>query len=167
MGEVLSRDALIDRVNQDRARGVTHAFANGAFDLLHVGHIRYLEAARREADRLIVAINDDASVRALKGPARPVLPQADRAELVAALRAVDYVVIFSEPTVTPLLDLLRPDVHCKGTDYTVDTVPERATVRAYGGRIAIVGDPKDHSTSDLLTRLRSRPAPSERKRVDG
>lgn len=168
MGEVLSRDALIDRVNQDRARGVTHAFANGAFDLLHVGHIRYLEAARREADRLIVAINDDASVRALKGPARPVLPQADRAELVAALRAVDYVVIFSEPTVTPLLDLLRPDVHCKGTDYTVDTVPERATVRAYGGRIAIVGDPKDHSTSDLLARLKSPgPAQSERKRVEG
>jgi rfaE bifunctional protein nucleotidyltransferase chain/domain len=155
MGEVLSRDALIERVNRDRARGLTHAFANGAFDLLHVGHIRYLEAAKREADRLIVAINDDASVRGLKGAARPVLPQADRAELVAALRAVDYVVIFTEPTVTPLLELLRPDVHCKGTDYTVDTVPERATVHAYGGRIAIVGDPKDHSTSDLLTRLRS------------
>ena len=155
MGEILSRDALIERVTQDRASGLTHAFANGAFDLLHVGHIRYLEAARREADRLIVAINDDVSVRGLKGDARPVLPQQDRAELVAALRAVDYVVIFTEPTVTPLLELLRPDVHCKGTDYTVDTVPERATVRAYGGRIAIVGDPKDHSTSDLLTRLRS------------
>ena len=98
-----------------------------------------------------MAINDDQSVRGLKGPSRPVLPQADRAELVAALRAVDYVVIFSEPTVTPLLELLKPDVHCKGTDYTVDTVPERDTVRAYGGRIAIVGDPKDHSTSDLLT----------------
>jgi rfaE bifunctional protein nucleotidyltransferase chain/domain len=154
MGEILSRDALIARVAQDRARGVTHAFANGAFDLLHVGHIRYLEAAKREADRLIVAINDDQSVRGLKGAARPVLPQADRAELVAALRAVDYVVIFTEPTVTPLLEALRPDVHCKGTDYTDDTVPERATVRAYGGRIAIVGDPKDHSTSDLLTRLR-------------
>ena len=156
MGEVLSRDALIQRVNEDRAHGLTLAFANGAFDILHVGHIRYLEAARREADRLIVAVNDDASVRGLKGPARPVLPQADRAELVAALRAVDYVVIFPEPTVTPLLELLRPDVHCKGTDYTVDTVPERATVRAYGGRIAIVGDPKDHSTSDLVTRLRSK-----------
>jgi D-glycero-beta-D-manno-heptose 1-phosphate adenylyltransferase len=156
MGEILSRDALIRRVTADRAHGLTHAFANGAFDILHVGHIRYLDAARREADRLIVAVNDDASVRGLKGAARPVLPQADRAELLAALRAVDYVVIFSEPTVTPLLEVLRPDVHCKGTDYTADTVPERATVRAYGGRIAIVGDPKDHSTSDLLTRLRTR-----------
>ena len=156
MGDILSRDVLIQRVADDRRRGLTHAFANGAFDLLHVGHIRYLEAAKKEADRLIVAINDDVSVRGLKGAARPVLAQADRAELVAALRAVDYVVIFSEPTVAPLLELLRPDVHCKGTDYTVDNVPERATVRGYGGRIAIVGDPKDHSTSDLLTRLRSK-----------
>jgi rfaE bifunctional protein nucleotidyltransferase chain/domain len=167
MAEVLTRDALIERVKDDRARGLTHALANGGFDLLHVGHIRYLEAAKREADRLIVAINDDQSVRGLKGPSRPVLPQADRAELVAALRSVDYVVIFSEPTVTPLLELLKPDVHCKGTDYTVETVPERDTVRAYGGRIAIVGDPKDHSTSDLLSRLRSSPALSERKRVEG
>jgi D-glycero-beta-D-manno-heptose 1-phosphate adenylyltransferase len=168
MAEILDRTTLVDRVKQDRARGLTHAFANGGFDLLHVGHVRYLEAAKREADRLIVAINDDQSVRELKGPSRPVLPQADRAELVAALRAVDYVVIFSEPTVTALLELVKPDVHCKGTDYTVDTVPERATVRAYGGRIAIVGDPKDHSTSDLLTRLRaSKPALNERKRVKG
>lgn len=155
MGEVLSRADLIERVQQNRARGLTHACANGAFDLLHVGHVRYLDAAKREADRLIVAVNDDASVRGLKGPRRPVLAERDRAELVASLRAVDYVVIFSEPTVTPLLELLRPEVHCKGTDYTVETVPERETVRAYGGRIAIVGDPKDHSTSDLLTRLRS------------
>ena len=154
MGDILDRSALVERVRQDRARGLTIAFANGAFDVLHVGHIRYLEGARREADRLIVAINDDASVRGLKGASRPIMPQADRAELVAALRAVDYVVLFSEPTVTPLLELLRPDVHCKGTDYTVDTVPERATVRAYGGRIAIVGDPKDHSTTALLGRLR-------------
>jgi rfaE bifunctional protein nucleotidyltransferase chain/domain len=154
MSEILTRDQLAARVQQDRARGLTHAFANGAFDLLHVGHIRYLEAAKREADRLIVAINDDQSVRGLKGPMRPVLPQQDRAELVAALRAVDYVVVFSEPTVTPLLELLQPAVHCKGTDYTVETVPERETVRAYGGRIAIVGDPKDHSTSDLLRRLK-------------
>jgi len=154
MGEVLSRATLAERVAQDRRDGLTIAFANGGFDLLHVGHVRYLEAARREADRLVVAINDDQSIQGLKGPSRPVLPEADRAELVAALRAVDYVVIFSEPTVTPLLELLRPDVHCKGTDYTVETVPERETVRAYGGRIAIVGDPKDHSTSDLLTRLR-------------
>jgi rfaE bifunctional protein nucleotidyltransferase chain/domain len=154
MGEILSREQLVSRVAADRAKGLSHAFANGAFDLLHVGHVRYLEAAKREADRLIVAINDDQSVRALKGPHRPILKESDRAELVAALRAVDYVVIFPEPTVTPLLELLHPDVHCKGTDYTVETVPERDTVRAYGGRIAIVGDPKDHSTSDLLTRLR-------------
>src|SRR5512145_3152317 len=105
MAEILTKEQLVERVTQDRARGLTHAFANGAFDLLHVGHIRYLEAAKREAHRLIVAINDDASVRGLKGAARPVLPQADRAELVAALRAVDYVVIFSGPTVTPLLEL--------------------------------------------------------------
>lgn len=153
MGEILTREALSERVRQDRARGLRHAFANGGFDLLHVGHVRYLEAAKREADRLIVAINDDASVRGLKGASRPILPEADRAELVAALRAVDYVVIFHEATVAPLLELLRPDVHCKGTDYTIETVPERDTVRAYGGRIAIVGDPKDHSTTNLLSRL--------------
>jgi rfaE bifunctional protein nucleotidyltransferase chain/domain len=154
MGEILTRAQLIDRVAQDRAHGLKISFANGGFDLLHVGHVRYLEGAKREADRLVVAINSDQSVRALKGPSRPILPEADRAELVAALRAVDYVVIFSEPTVEVLLELLQPDVHCKGTDYTVDTVPERETVRAYGGRIAIVGDPKDHSTTDLLSRLR-------------
>jgi rfaE bifunctional protein nucleotidyltransferase chain/domain len=153
MGEVLSRAALVERVRQDRAQGLTHAFANGCFDVLHVGHVRYLEAAAREADRLIVAVNDDRSVRALKGAKRPVLAEADRAELVAALRAVDYVVIFPEPTVTPLLELLTPDVHCKGTDYAVDTVPERDTVRRYGGRVAIVGDPKDHSTRELLARI--------------
>jgi len=153
MGEIVTTGELVERVRHGRARGLTYAFANGAFDLLHVGHVRYLEAARREADRLIVAVNDDESVRGLKGPNRPVLPAADRAELVAALRAVDYVVIFPEPTVTPLLERLKPDVHCKGTDYAVDTVPERETVKAYGGRIAIVGDPKDHSTTDLLKRL--------------
>jgi rfaE bifunctional protein nucleotidyltransferase chain/domain len=151
---VLSRGELIAEVVADRAAGRTVAFANGCFDLLHVGHVRYLEAAAREADRLVVAINDDRSVAALKGPNRPLLSESDRAELVAALRGVDYVVIFPEPTVTPLLLALKPDVHCKGTDYTVDTVPERETVRSYGGRIAIVGDPKDHSTRDLLTRIR-------------
>jgi rfaE bifunctional protein nucleotidyltransferase chain/domain len=153
VGEILTRDALVDRVRGDRARGLTIAFANGAFDLLHVGHVRYLDAARQEADRLVVAVNDDESVRQAKGPNRPILAAADRAELVAALRAVDYVVVFAEPTVTPLLELLKPDVHCKGTDYTVDTVPERATVDAYGGRIAIVGDPKSHSTSALVEKL--------------
>jgi len=161
MGEIVDRGTLAARIERDRARGLTIAFANGAFDLLHVGHIRYLEGAKREADRLVVAINSDASVRALKGPNRPILSESDRAELVAALRAVDYVVIFDEPTVAPLLDLLKPDVHCKGTDYTVDTVPERDTVRAYGGRIAIVGDPKDHSTTDLLARLKPPRALSE------
>jgi len=152
--EILSRDRLIDAVGRDRAAGRTVAFANGCFDLLHVGHVRYLQAAAVEADRLVVAINDDVTAAA-KGPGRPILPADVRAELVAALRGVAYVTIFSEPTVTPLLLLLRPDVHCKGTDYTVDTVPERETVRAYGGRIAIVGDPKDHSTRDLLSRIRA------------
>lgn len=151
---IVTRTELVRLVSRDRAQNLTIAFANGGFDLLHVGHIRYLEGARREADRLIVAINSDQSVRGLKGPARPILPEGDRAELVDALRAVDYVVIFDEPTVTALLKLLRPEVHCKGTDYTIDTVPERDTVRAYGGRIAIVGDPKDHSTTDLLSRLK-------------
>ena len=155
MGEILSRDQLLDRVRADRAAGRSVAFANGCFDLLHVGHVRYLQSAAAEADRLIVAINDDESVRRLKGEGRPVLAARDRAELVAALRGVDYVVLFPEPTVTPLLLAIKPDVHCKGTDYTVETVPERDTVRAYGGRIAIVGDPKDHSTRDLLARLRS------------
>jgi len=151
---IVSRAELIELVRRDRTQNLTIAFANGAFDLLHVGHIRYLEGAKREADRLVVAINSDKSVRGLKGPSRPILPETDRAELVSALRAVDYVIIFHEATVTPLLELLKPDVHCKGTDYTVDTVPERETVRAYGGRIAIVGDPKDHSTTDLLSRLK-------------
>ena len=154
MGVVLSREALVARVAAERGVGRTIALANGVFDLLHVGHVRYLEGAGREADVLVVAVNDDAAVRALKGPDRPVLPAADRAELVAALRCVHAVVVFPEPTVTPLLDLLQPDVHCKGTDYTVDTVPERATVQAYGGRTAIVGDPKDHSTRDLLRAIR-------------
>ena len=154
MGVVVSREELIGIVERERREGRTMAFANGCFDLLHVGHVRYLQGAAQEADRLIVAVNDDA-VASGKGPGRPILPAADRAELVAALRGVDYVVIFPEPTVTPLLQLLRPDVHCKGTDYTADTVPERETVRAYGGRVAIVGDPKDHSTRDLLARLRA------------
>lgn len=153
VGEILTRGELRPRVDRDRAAGRTVAFANGCFDLLHVGHVRYLESAAREADVLVVAVNDDDSVRRLKGEGRPILAAAHRAELVAALRCVDYVVIFPEPTVGPLLDELRPDVHCKGTDYTLDTVPERDIVKAYGGRIAIVGDPKDHSTRDLLARI--------------
>src|SRR5262249_20689060 len=133
--------------------------ANGCFDLLHVGHVRYLAGAKAEGDRLIVAVNDDESVRSLKGAHRPILPATARAELVAALRVVDYVVIFSDRTVDRLLKLLRPDVHCKGTDYTIDTVPERETVRSYGGRVAIVGDPKDHSTRELLTAISGTPEP--------
>lgn len=151
--KILDERALADRLAADRKAGLTHAFANGCFDLLHVGHTRYLEAAKAEADRLIVAINDDASVERLKGPGRPVLPARERAELVAALRAVDYVVIFPDATVDRLLRMLQPAVHCKGTDYTADSVPERDAVRAYGGRTAIVGDPKDHSTRDLLARI--------------
>jgi len=150
---ILTRDQLEQAIAGDRAEGRSIALANGVFDLLHVGHVRYLQAAAAEGDRLVVAVNDD-GVAALKGSGRPIMAAADRAALVAALRGVDYVVIFAEPTVTPLLNLLRPDVHCKGTDYTLETVPERETVRAYGGRIAIVGDPKDHSTRDLLARIR-------------
>jgi D-glycero-beta-D-manno-heptose 1-phosphate adenylyltransferase len=152
-GKIVSRDELVRRLAQERAAGRTIAFANGCFDLLHVGHVRYLESAAGEADILAVAVNDDESVRKLKGNGRPILSAADRAELVAALRCVNYVVIFPEPTVGPLLAAVTPDVHCKGTDYTVDSVPEREIVRAYGGRIAIVGDPKDHSTRDLLARI--------------
>ena len=155
MGTILSREALLQRVAEDRAAGRSIALANGCFDLLHVGHVRYLQSASREADRLVVAINDDESVGRLKGPGRPIMGADDRAELVAALRGIAYVTLFAEPTVAPLLLALRPDVHCKGTDYTIETVPERDTVRAYGGRIAIVGDPKDHSTRDLLSRIRS------------
>jgi D-glycero-beta-D-manno-heptose 1-phosphate adenylyltransferase len=157
VGEVLTRAALVKFVEDQRRAGRTIAFANGVFDLFHVGHLRYLEDARRQADALVVAVNDDATVRVLKGAERPVIPAADRAEIIAALRCVDVVVVFPEPTVTPLLELLRPDVHCKGTDYTVDTVPERETVRSYGGRTAIVGDPKTHSTRDVLASIRKTP----------
>jgi D-glycero-beta-D-manno-heptose 1-phosphate adenylyltransferase len=156
MAQTVTREALVDILRADRAAGRSIALANGCFDVLHVGHIRYLEGAKAEADRLVVAINDDRSVRALKGPGRPVLSAADRAELVGALRSVDYVVVFPEPDVNELLRVLKPDVHCKGTDYTVDTVPERETVRAYGGRTAIVGDPKDHSTRDIIARIAER-----------
>ena len=150
---VLSDAELIDAVARDRAAGRTVAFANGCFDLLHVGHVRYLQGAAAEADRLIVAVNDDRSVAGLKGEGRPILPAADRAELVAALRGIDYVVVFGDATVERLLLLVKPDVHCKGTDYTVDSVPERAVVAGYGGRTAIVGDPKNHATRELLKRI--------------
>ena len=138
-----------------RAQGQTVALANGCFDLIHVGHVRYLAGAKAEADLLVVGVNGDSSVARLKGSGRPLLPAPDRALLVAALRSVDQVVVFEEDDVTRLLLALRPDVHCKGTDYTVDTVPEREVVRSYGGRVAIVGDPKDHDTRRLIARLRS------------
>src|SRR5438270_451665 len=157
MGRIVSERELVDAVARDRAAGRTLALANGCFDLLHVGHVRYVQGAACEADRLVVAVNDDASVAGLKGPGRPVLAAADRAELVAALRGVDYVVIFGDPTVERLLTLLKPDVHCKGTDYTIDSVPERAVVKAYGGRTAIVGDPKRHATRDLVQRIKMNP----------
>lgn len=153
MGRVVSHTELLEAVAADREAGQSIALANGCFDLLHVGHLRYLAGAAAEADRLVVAINSDESVTALKGKGQPVFPVAERAELVAALEMVDYVVVFSTPTVSDLLGVLRPEVHCKGTDYTVETVPEREAVRSYGGRTAIVGDPKGHSTSDLLARI--------------
>ena len=155
MGRILNERDLEAAVGAERVEGRTIAFANGCFDVLHVGHVRYLAGAAAQADKLVVAINDDTSVRGLKGPGRPILSGADRAEMIAALENVDYVVLFSDPDVHRLLRLLKPDVHCKGTDYTPETVPERDTVLAYGGRIAIVGDPKDHSTRDLLARLKS------------
>jgi rfaE bifunctional protein nucleotidyltransferase chain/domain len=151
---VVTESELVEAVARERAAGRSIAFANGCFDLLHVGHIRYLQAAAAEADRLVVAVNDDRSVAGLKGDGRPILPAADRAELVAALRGVDYVVVFGDPHVERLLLLIKPDVHCKGTDYTVESVPERAVVAAYGGRTAIVGDAKTHATRDLVERIR-------------
>src|SRR5512136_2155059 len=133
-----------------KARGLKIVFANGCFDLIHVGHVRYLQGAKSHGDILVVALNSDASVRAIKGAERPLQPEADRAEMIASLQIVDYVVIFDDPTVDRLLNELRPDVHAKGTDYSAESVPERETVRSYGGQVAIVGDPKDHSTRDLI-----------------
>jgi D-glycero-beta-D-manno-heptose 1-phosphate adenylyltransferase len=154
MGRIVTEPELLEAVRAERRADRTIALANGCFDVLHVGHVRYLQGAAAEADCLVVAINDDPSVRRLKGEGRPIMPGADRAELVAALRDVAYVVLFSGPTVGPLLEALRPDVHCKGTDYTIESVPEREIVRAYGGRTAIVGDPKAHSTRELIARIR-------------
>jgi len=154
--KMLSLEALTERCRRLQAQGQRIVLTNGCFDLLHVGHVRYLEGARREGDVLVVGVNDDEGVRRLKGPGRPLLEASDRARLVAALAAVDYVVIFAEPTVTALIEALRPDVHAKGTDYTPETVPEREAVRAAGGRVAIVGDSKDHSTRDLLAAIREK-----------
>jgi rfaE bifunctional protein nucleotidyltransferase chain/domain len=151
---VASRSELLRRSEEIRSRSRRIVFANGAFDLLHAGHVRYLEAAKAEGDWLIVAVNSDASVRAAKGPGRPIVPESERAEIVAALGCVDAVVLFDEDSPSALLAEIRPEVHAKGTDYTPDTVPERDVVRSYGGRTAIVGDPKDHATTDLIERIR-------------
>ncbi len=155
VGEVVDQATLIARAAELRRQGRTLALANGHFDLLHVGHLRYLRAAKEQADALVVAINDDDSVARLKGAGRPLVPAAERAELLAALAPVDFVVVFEGDSPAPLLAALKPDVHCKGTDYgTPERVPEYATVHAYGGRTALVGDPKDHATSDLIRKVR-------------
>jgi len=150
---ILSREDLASRIASARASGASIVLANGCFDVLHVGHIRYLAGARELGDILVVGINSDEQVAIQKGPGRPVLPAAERAEIVAALESVTYVTIFDEPTVEQLLLALKPDVHAKGTDYTTESVPERDVVRSYGGQVAIVGDPKDHSTTEIIARL--------------
>lgn len=154
--KILPREELRARIERHRAQGQRVVLANGIFDVLHAGHVRYLEGAKREGDVLVVAVNSDASATRLKGAGRPILDEQARAQLVAALAATDYVTIFSEPTVEPLLDALRPAVHAKGTDYTADTVPEREAAGRIGARVAIVGDPKQHSTTELLARVRRR-----------
>lgn len=155
--KILARDPLREQLAVHKGCGQRIVFANGCFDALHVGHIRYLEGARREGDILVVGVNSDESVRTLKGSGRPVLDERARAQLVAAVRAVDYVVLFSEAGVEALLEALRPDVHAKGTDYSAETVPERTTAARLGIRVAIVGDPKDHSTRGLFETVRRAP----------
>jgi rfaE bifunctional protein nucleotidyltransferase chain/domain len=152
--KILPLSSLASRLADERSRGHRVVLANGCFDLLHAGHVRFLQGARAEGDVLVVAVNSDASERRLKGPGRPVLAADARAQLVAAVAAVDYVVVFEEPNVESLLERLRPDVHAKGTDYTAETVPERATALRLGIRVAIVGDPKAHSSGDLIERIR-------------
>ena|SRR6267378_267773 len=155
--KIVARDVLREKLAEHKRRSRRVVFANGCFDMLHIGHIRYLEGARREGDILVVGVNADSSVCNLKGPGRPVLDENARAQLVAALRCVDYVLLFAEPNVEVLLEELCPDVHAKGTDYTADTVPERAVASRLGIRVAIVGDPKDHSTRELLESIRKAP----------
>ena len=150
---ILEREELVQRVNELRSEGAAIVFANGCFDLFHVGHLRYLEGAAALGDVLVVAINSDRQARELKGEDRPFTPENERAEIVAALKCVDFVTVFDEPTVEELLLALKPDFHAKGTDYTADTVPEREVVRSYGGTVAIVGDPKDHSSTEIIERL--------------
>jgi rfaE bifunctional protein nucleotidyltransferase chain/domain len=151
---ILSRTELVERVESERRGGTAIILANGCFDLLHAGHIRYLAGAKEVGGFLVVAINSDEQVRRLKGDGRPHISQDERAEIIAALRAVDAVTIFDEPTVDELIDAIRPDYHAKGTDYTTENVPERERVRSYGGQVVIVGDPKDHSSTDLINSVR-------------
>ncbi len=153
MSSILNREELAHRVASAREAGARIVLTNGCFDVLHVGHVRYLAGARQLGDVLVVGINSDEQVALQKGPGRPILPANERAEIVAALESVTYVTIFEEPTVEQLLLRLKPDVHAKGTDYTTDSVPERDVVRSYGGQVAIVGDPKDHSTTEIIQRL--------------
>jgi rfaE bifunctional protein nucleotidyltransferase chain/domain len=153
MSLILTREELSERVASARASGARIVLANGCFDVLHVGHVRYLAGARELGDMLVVGINSDEQVAIQKGDGRPVLPAMERAEIVSALESVTYVTIFDEPTVEQLLLALKPDVHAKGTDYTTESVPERDVVRSYGGEVAIVGDPKDHSTTEIIARL--------------
>ena len=153
LGRIIERGALAEAVAGWRAAGESVTLANGCFDLLHVGHVRYLQGAKALGGKLVVAINSDQSVRRLKGPQRPAMPEQERAEIIAALGCVDAVVIFDEPDVRALIREIRPDVQVKGTDYTRESVPERDEVVAYGGRVEIVGDPKDHSTTELLGRI--------------
>ena len=150
---ILDRVDLIRRVADERDAGRKIILTNGCFDIFHAGHIRYLSAAKELGGFVVVGINSDEQVRALKGEGRPHITEGERAEIVSALRFVDAVTIFDEPTVEALIAAIRPDIHAKGTDYTEDTVPEREIVKKYGGRVAIVGDPKDHSTRDLLARI--------------
>lgn len=157
---LLTRSGLMAQIGQARRMPQTVVLANGAFDLLHVGHVRYLQAAKALGSILVVAVNADASVRRAKGPLRPHVPEAERAELVCALACVDYVVLFEEDTVVPLIEALRPDIHAKGTDYTVETVPEASVVTRLGGRVAICGDPKDHSTTQMLAAMQPSAAPA-------
>lgn len=152
---ILSREALGPTIRAAREEGQRIVFANGCFDPLHVGHVRYLQGAKALGDMLVVGLNSDVQVRRLKGSGRPLVPEDQRAEVIASLAAVDFVTIFNEPTVESLLLELRPDVHAKGTDYTEDNVPEREVVRSYGGTVAIVGDPKDHSSSKMLRQIKS------------
>jgi len=154
--KVFTRDELVALADEWRRHGDHIVLANGTFDLLHVGHVRYLNGARRLGDRLVVAVNSDASVRELKGEGRPFMPADERAEILASLAAVDAVIIFDEPDVRAVIRALRPNVHAKGTDYTAESVPERDTVIDCGGRVAIVGDPKEHSVTELIARVGGR-----------